>query len=471
MLRTLKTALAAALSLVLSASLVVVLSGQAHADEPTSLVALHSGKCVAVVGGSTSDGAEIGQWPCDGDTNQMWDLREVGNGYVQVVAQHSGKCLDVAGRSTADGARVLQWSCHSGPNQQWQLRDASNGQVSVVARHSGKCLDVSGRSSEDGARMQQWSCHGGTNQMFGLDRDGEGGNNNPALPGLYADPNVAFFDGRFWIYPTTDGFDGWSGTQFKAFSSPDLVNWTDHGVILDLGKDISWADRNAWAPTIAERDGKYYFYFSGGKASGDTRKNLGVAVADSPAGPFRDALGRPLVSAGSFGGQMIDPAVFTDDDGQPYLYWGQGYAYQVPLNADMVSFDRAKVERYRPSGYNEASFVFKRDGRYYFLWSENDTRSENYQVAYATGPSPMGPWSRKQVILRKDLSLGIKGTGHCSVVQVPGRDEWYIVYHRFAIPNGDGTHRETAIDRLEFNADGTIRPVTPTLQGIDPVRR
>ncbi|GID54359.1 family 43 glycosylhydrolase [Actinoplanes couchii] len=293
---------------------------------------------------------------------------------------------------------------------------------------------------------------------------------SPILPGLNADPNISVFGDTFWIHATTDGFDGWSGTQFHAWSSKDLVNWTDHGVILDLGPDVTWADNSAWAPAIAARNGKYYFYFSGGPATGDTTKHLGVAVADSPAGPFTDALGRPLVKGGTYAGQMIDPAVFTDDDGKSYLYWGNGNAYQVPLNDDMTGFDPALVKTYKPANYNEGSFVIKRNGVYYFMWSENDTRSADYRVAYATGTSPTGPWSdRVGVILSKDASLGILGTGHHSVVRVPGTDQWYTAYHRFAIPGGDGTHRETTIDRLEFAADGAIKPVTPTLESIDPV--
>ncbi|WP_433794599.1 family 43 glycosylhydrolase [Actinoplanes sp. CA-252034] len=293
---------------------------------------------------------------------------------------------------------------------------------------------------------------------------------SPILPGLNADPNISVFGDTFWIHATTDGFAGWSGTRFKAWSSKDLVNWTDHGVILDLGPDVSWADDSAWAPTIAQRNGKYYFYFSGGLATGNTAKHLGVAVADSPAGPFTDALGKPLVAGGTYPGQMIDPAVFTDDDGRSYLYWGNGNSYQVPLNDDMVSFDPALVKTYKPTNYNEGGFVIKRGGVYYFMWSENDTRSADYQVAYATGSSPLGPWSdRVGVILSKDASLGILGTGHHSVVRVPGSDDWYTAYHRFAIPGGDGTHRETTIDQLEFAADGAIKPVVPTLESIAPV--
>jgi hypothetical protein len=286
----------------------------------------------------------------------------------------------------------------------------------------------------------------------------------PVIPGLFADPHIATFNGRYYLYPTTDGYAGWSGTYYKAFSSTDLVNWTDHGVILDHGPDVSWADNSAWAPAVATRGGRYYLYFSGGLASGNTAKQLGVAVSDSPTGPFRDALGRPLVRGDQFaGGQAIDPMVFTDDDGQSYLYWGQGVARAVRLNADMVSFDPAQVRVITPAGYNEAPFVLKRDGTYYLMWSENDTRSEDYRVAYATGTSPLGPWTNRGVVLRKRLDAGIKGTGHHSVVRAPGTDTWYVAYHRFAVPAGNGTNRETTIDRLEFNADGTIRPVVPTL--------
>ncbi|MFF7445213.1 MULTISPECIES: family 43 glycosylhydrolase [unclassified Streptomyces] len=293
---------------------------------------------------------------------------------------------------------------------------------------------------------------------------------SPVLPGLNADPDVHFLNGEYWIYPTTDGFQGWGGTRFKAYSSKDLVHWKDHGVILDLGPDVAWADTYAWAPAIAERDGRYYFYFC-------AEQQIGVAVADSPAGPFEDALGKPLVAkGGALKGQMIDPAVFTDDDGTSYLYWGNGHGYVVPLNDDMTSYDPARIADITPDDFREGSFVVKREGTYYFMWSEDDTRSENYHVAYATGPSPLGPWTKKGTILSKRPEYGILATGHHSVVRAPGTDDWYIVYHRFALngpgkAGGDGMHRETTVDRMRFAADGSILPVVPTLEGIRPVRR
>ncbi|MCP2330134.1 family 43 glycosylhydrolase [Actinoalloteichus caeruleus] len=284
----------------------------------------------------------------------------------------------------------------------------------------------------------------------------------PVLPGYHADPDIAVFGDTYYLYPTTDGFPGWGSTTFSVFSSKDLVNWTDHGVILDLGTDVPWADRNAWAPTIAERDGRYYFYFT-------AAQQVGVAVADSPLGPFED-VGAPLVSANPGGvGQAIDPAAFVDEDGQAYLYWGNGAPFVVPLNEDMVSFDPSSVRRL--SGldeFREGLFVVRRGDTYHLTYSIDDTRSPDYRVGYATADSPLGPFTSHGVILSGDPAQGILGTGHNSVLRVPGTDDWYIAYHRFAVPDGDGTHRETTLDRLTFGADGLAEPVVPTLEGVAP---
>ncbi|MEV6812876.1 family 43 glycosylhydrolase [Micromonospora sp. NPDC051296] len=288
---------------------------------------------------------------------------------------------------------------------------------------------------------------------------------SPVLPGFNADPNIVRFGETYYIYATTDGHPNWGSSTFKVWSSRNLVDWTEHGTILDLGPDVSWAGTNAWAPAAIEKNGRYYFYFS-------AAQNIGVAVSDSPLGPFVDPLGKPLVDKADYNGaQQIDPAVFTDDDGTSYLYWGNGNAYAVPLNDDMISYDVTRRVRFTNlTGFREGLFMNKRNGSYYLSWSIDDTRSENYRVGYGVGTSPLGPFTNRGEILTKDPSQGILGTGHHSILQVPGTDDWYIAYHRFAIPGGDGTHRETTIDRLHFNADGTIRPVIPTLTSVAPLR-
>lgn len=286
---------------------------------------------------------------------------------------------------------------------------------------------------------------------------------NPALPGYYADPHLVRFDDAYYLYATTDGFPGWSGTSFEAWSSRDLVQWTNHGVILDVRTDVTWAEGHAWAPAAAERDGRFYFWFTADQC-------IGVAVADSPAGPFRDALGRPLVDKADHGGeQQIDPAVFVDDDGQAYLYWGNMTARVVPLAPDLTGYDPAEVRVLEGlEDFREAPFVVRIGDTYHLTWSIDDTRSADYRVGYATGPTPFGPWNGHGLLLEKDPALGVVGTGHHSIVQAHTGD-WYIAYHRHAVPDGDGTHRETAIDRLHVGADGLLRPVVPTLRGVDPL--
>lgn len=309
--------------------------------------------------------------------------------------------------------------------------------------------------------------------------------NNPVIPGLYADPEILYSekDKRYYLYPTTDGIVGWKNHDFHLYSSADLKEWKDEGVMIDLKKDISWADECGWAPCAIERkygrnNYRYYYYFV-------ADKKIGVAVAKHPAGPYRDALGKPLLDkapAGSGGGQVIDPDVFRDPvSGKYYLYWGNSYLAVAELGDDMISLrgePKILIPRKdkRKYGYNEATYVFYRDGKYYFMWSENDTRSANYRVRYLISDSPTEfvrdgkpVGVERTVVLSQDPSKGIYGTGHHSILQKPGTDEWYIVYHRFARPDAikkgwdAGYNREICIDKLEFNPDGTIRPVVPTL--------
>ena len=297
---------------------------------------------------------------------------------------------------------------------------------------------------------------------------------NPVLEGYYADPDILYSEqtDKYYIYPTSDGYEGWGGTYFKAFSSVDLKEWTDEGIVLDLQQDVDWAKRNAWAPCIIEKKVgrnkyKYYYYFT-------AAQRIGVAVGDNPTGPFADS-GKPLVDfkpAGVTGGQEIDPEVFHDPvSGKDYLYWGNGYLAVAELRQDMVSLKPGSVRVLTPDAtFREAVTVFYRDGLYYFLWSENDTRDADYRVRYATSLSPLGPLDIpvNNIVLAKDTAQGIFATGHNSVLHVPESDEWYIVYHRFSHPNGismgraAGWHREVCIDRMSFAHDGRLLPVCPS---------
>lgn len=309
--------------------------------------------------------------------------------------------------------------------------------------------------------------------------------NNPVIPGYFADPEILYAEktGKYYLYPTTDGIVGWKNHNFKVYSSEDMKTWTCNGVMFDLQKDCSWASQKAWAPCIIERKYtgksgkttyKYFYYFV-------ADEKIGVAVADNPEGPFKDALGRPLISQrpeGVKGGAVIDPDVFCDpQSGKYYLYWGNGFLAVSELNDDMISIkegstrlliNRNQKGRYH---YNEATYVFYRNGKYYFTWSENDTRSPNYQVRYAISDSSTSLTGQveKKVLLAKNGRQGIWGTGHHSVIQKLGTDEWYIVYHRFSRPDAikkgwdAGYYREICIDRLYFNEDGTLQPVKPSL--------
>jgi len=270
-----------------------------------------------------------------------------------------------------------------------------------------------------------------------------------------ADPEVAVFNGRFYIYPTYVPSKDWASKYFKAYSSADLITWRDEGQILSVN-DVSWGSNNSWAPCIIQRGSTYYYYFC-------MNQQIGVATSSSPTGPFKDALGHPLVTTGAYGGQSIDPDVFIDDDGQAYLYFGQGVCNVVRLNANMIQFD-GSVQKITPSGYNEGAYMIKRNGIYYLMWSENDTRSIDYRVAYATASSPLGPFTKQGIILSR--SGDFNGPGHHSVFNNPGTDDWYIVYHRHYVPGGGGQFREICIDRMYFNSNGTIQPVIPTNQGI-----
>ena len=283
---------------------------------------------------------------------------------------------------------------------------------------------------------------------------------NPLLPGYFADPSLCCVDGQFWIYATTDCY-GWEAGPFVAWKSQDLVQWSFRGLIYP-----EIAGQRNWAPSsLVKRHGKYYLFFS-------KQLQIHVAVADSPEGPFRDALGgQPLVAAGFRPTQSIDSEVLIDDDGQAYLYWGGGPTYVVKLKPDLLALDGepVRIPTNEKFGYVEGPFPFKRQGKYYLTGAASGYH--NYHVIYGISDSPLGPFTfpDDNPLTLVDWEAGVWGPGHGSVLNVPGSDDWYLCYLRdFPREVVSPIPRQVAIDRLEFYDDGRIKPVRLTRAGVPP---
>ena len=292
---------------------------------------------------------------------------------------------------------------------------------------------------------------------------------NPIFPGWYADPEAHVFAHRYWVYPTTSApYD--EQTYMDAFSSSDLVTWTKHPRILDL-EDVSWARRALWAPSVVEKDGWYYLFFSANDIQSDDQVGgIGVARSRTPDGPFEDYLGRPLIDRFHNGAQPIDPFVFQDQDGTWYItYGGWRHCNIARLKDDFTGFvpfdDGTTFREITPDGYVEGSFMLMKDGKYYFMWSEGGWTGPDYAVAYAVASSPTGPFERVGKILQQDPAVAT-GAGHHSVLHAPGSDKWYIVYHRRPLGETDRNHRVVCIDELRFSPDGRILPVVITKEGV-----
>jgi beta-xylosidase len=296
---------------------------------------------------------------------------------------------------------------------------------------------------------------------------------NPVFEGWYADPEAHIFGKTCWIFPTySTQYD--QQVFFDAFSSTDMVTWTKHTHILDTSA-VKWANRAMWAPSVVEKQGKYYFFFGANDIQHDAEKGgIGVAVADSPNGPFRDYLGKPLVDKFHNGAQPIDQMVFKDTDGQYYLiYGGWGHCNIARLKDDFTGFrpfeDGKTFHEITPKGYVEGSFMFVRNGKYYFMWSEGGWTGPDYCVAYAMADSPLGPFERIGKVLQQDPKIAT-GAGHHSVINLPGTDKWYIVYHRRPLTETDGNARQVCIENMYFDEKGLIKPVILTKEGVKKVR-
>ncbi|WP_372756866.1 family 43 glycosylhydrolase [Mariniflexile sp.] len=291
---------------------------------------------------------------------------------------------------------------------------------------------------------------------------------NPFIRHMYtADPSARVFNDTLYVYPShdPDNADWFDMVDWHVFSTTDMVNWTDHGVALDI-KDVKWAEKYAWAPDCIEANGKYYFYFP------TDQFHIGVAVSNKPTGPFVDPLGKPLISMDTEGvvcnRDFIDPGVFIDDDGQAYLYMGQLVVNAIKLNKDMISYDGVVHLLEGTDDFFEASWMHKYNGNYYLSYVGNSG-----EIKYCMSNNPLGPFEYKGVILEKMNS----GTNHHSIVEYKG--QWYMFYHnsdlyysnhpdveeKFGWGHDGSPHpfrRSICFDKLNYNEDGTIQKVIPT---------
>ncbi|MGB8376359.1 MAG: glycoside hydrolase family 43 protein, partial [Salegentibacter sp.] len=283
---------------------------------------------------------------------------------------------------------------------------------------------------------------------------------NPIIQTSYtADPAPMVYNDKLYLYTSHDEDNStwFTMNDWRLYTTDDMVNWTDHGAVLKY-TDFDWALKNAWAPAAIERDGKFYLYVP--ITDRNNHNGIGVTVSNSPYGPFIDPLGKPLISNSN---ADIDPAVFIDDDGQAYLFWGNPVCYYVKLNEDMISYDGEinqipntieafgkregeKNER-RPTTYEEGPWVYKRNGIYYLLFAAGPIPEH---IGYSTSKSITGPWKYQGKLMPTE---GSSFTNHPGIVDYKGNT--YFFYHNAGLPGGSGFNRSVCVQQVKFNDDGT----------------
>lgn len=305
---------------------------------------------------------------------------------------------------------------------------------------------------------------------------------NPIIQTNYtADPAPMVHNGRVYLYTSHDEDetinDFFTMNDWLCYSSTDMVNWTDHGAVLSY-KVFEWSRGDAWAGQCIYRNGKFYYYLPVNQKNGGNA--IGVAVSDSPTGPFKDAIGAPLLAG--FG--YIDPNVIIDKDArlanaqeQAYLYWGNPNLWHVKLNDDMISYDqqygivkedlrddnfgyRSKKIDNRTAAYEEGPWVYKRNSLYYMFYPAGGVPEH---LAYSTSHNITGPWTYGDTIMHV-IQKGGAFTNHPGVIDFKGKT--YLFYHNGALPGGGGFKRSVCIEPIEFNADGSVPLITPTKEGV-----
>lgn len=298
---------------------------------------------------------------------------------------------------------------------------------------------------------------------------------NPIIQTSYtADPAPMIHNGTVYLYTSHDEDSTvknfFTMNDWKCYSSKDMVNWTDHGSVLSY-KTFAWSRGDAWAGQCIYRNGKFYYYLPVNQKNGGNA--IGVAVSNSPTGPFKDALGKPLL----VGYGYIDPTVYIDDDGQAYLYWGNPDLWHVKLNPDMISYDQnygivkedLKVENFgyrakkianRTAAYEEGPWFFKRKNKYYLLYPAGGVPEH---LAYSTSNGPTGPWTYGDTIMHIIKDHGAF-TNHPGYIEYKGQP--YLFYHDAGLPGGGGFKRSVCIEPFNFNEDGSIPLIEPTKEGV-----
>jgi len=280
---------------------------------------------------------------------------------------------------------------------------------------------------------------------------------NPIVQTFYtADPAPMVHEGTLYLYTSHDEDvtvkDFYTMNDWRLYSTTDMVNWTDHGSPAGL-KNFSWGTDNAWAPQGIARNGKFYLYVP---LNNNTGARIGVGVSNTVTGPFMDPLGKQLAASGS---SNIDPTVFVDEDGQAYMYWGNGTLRYVKLNSDMISTS-GSITNVSLSGFTEGPWFYKRGALYYMVYAAT---SGSEKISYATSNSPTGPWTTRGDV----MDPGNTFTNHPGVVDFKGHS--YFFYHNSALPGGSNYKRSVCVEEFSYGADGTIPKITPSTKGPNAV--
>lgn len=287
---------------------------------------------------------------------------------------------------------------------------------------------------------------------------------NPIFTHKYtADPAAMVYKDKVYLYTgrdqAADKQNRYEMHEWLCFSTSDMVNWTEHSTPLSV-KDFTWAKADAWASQVIERNGKFYWYVAVEHAT-IRGKAIGVAVSDSPTGPFKDAKGSALItndmtSVAKINWEDIDPTVYIEN-GQAYLFWGNTALYYAKLKENMIELD-GPIHNISLPKFTEAPWIHKRNGWYYLSYAYEFPE----KTAYAMSRSIEGPWEYKGIL---NEIAGNCNTNHQSIIEFKGK--WYFIYHNGAlVPDAGSFHRSVCIDYLYYNPDGTMKRVVMTSEGV-----